>query len=84
MRNSFTNNKKEGEKDQSLCEYCKGLICPPSCPNYTEDPPTLFGVICECFRCGRKVFRGEAFQYRNNEFFCGKCAALAHLTPRFS
>ena len=75
---------KKGDTKKRLCKYCKEYYCPPTCPNFFKPSKIPSGLIGLCFKCGKRIFRGEAFQFKNNEFFCGRCASLTHLAIRFS
>ena len=67
-----------------MCEYCQRHYCLPSCPGASAPKRILIGLIGICIQCRKRVFRGEAFQLNDDEFFCGSCAIAAGLTPRFS
>ena len=65
-----------------MCEYCQRYYCPSSCPGAPAPKRILIGLIGICFQCGKRVFRGEEFQIKDEDFFCGSCAITAKLTTR--
>lgn len=57
-----------------ICNYCKKIICPSSCPEFNGYLPELGDSVGLCFECSTFVYEGDSHFSHDGKLLCRECA----------
>lgn len=57
-----------------ICDYCKKIACPSSCPGFSGHSPELRGQVGECYECSSYVYEGDSHVLYGGRLLCRECA----------
>ncbi len=56
-----------------MCDLCNGWVCPPQCPNFSEN------TAVRCRSCGTRLGEGEPYYRSNGKPYCASCVEAADI-----
>ncbi len=59
-----------------MCQYCRQLICPPYCPNASEEGDIAYGGT-RCRNCGARLDDSEFHYVSHGKPYCRACVEEA-------